>query len=138
MNRILIIFLIICGTLACKKQQDQIPIASVNFSINISNPSYLNIQSPGGWVYVSGGSLGIIVYRNSQTDFSAYDRHSPYQVENRCRVAVDSSNFYIIDACSDSKFLLTDGSPVSGPASNSLTTYQTSFNQNSNVLRVYN
>jgi nitrite reductase/ring-hydroxylating ferredoxin subunit len=138
MNRILGIILTATALLACKKQQDQVPIASVNFSVNVSNPSYLSIQSPGGWVYVSGGSLGIVIYRNSQTEFSAYDRHSPYMVENRCRVEVDSSNFFVVDYCSDSKFLLTDGSPVSGPASNSLTTYQTSFNQNSNVLRVYN
>lgn len=138
MNRIFATLLIVFGIFACKKQQQQVPLASVNFSINISNPSYLNIQSPGGWVYVSGGSMGLIIYRNSQTEFSAYDRHSPYMVENRCRVEVDSSNFFVIDYCSDSKFLLTDGSPVSGPASNSLTTYQTSFNQNSNVLRVYN
>jgi len=138
MNRILGLIITIAALLSCKKQQDQVPIASVNFSVNVSNPSYLNIQSPGGWVYVSGGSLGIIIYRNSQTEFSAYDRHSPYMVENRCRVEVDSSNFFVVDYCSDSKFLLTDGSPVSGPASNSLTTYQTSFNQNSNVLRIYN
>jgi nitrite reductase/ring-hydroxylating ferredoxin subunit len=138
MKRVLTLLFLFTLIWSCDKKDNQVPVPAVDFSVNLSNPSYLNLQSPSGWVYVNGGSMGIIIYRNSQTEFNAYDRHSPYLVTNRCRVAVDSSNFFVLDACSNSKFLLTDGSPVSGPAEVSLKTYQTSFNQNSNVLRVYN
>lgn len=138
MRTLILLYCIGILCVQCKKNEQQVPVPGVDFTINISNPSYINLQSPSGWVYVSGGSLGIIIYRNSQTEFSAYDRHSPYQVSERCQVAVDSTDLFAIDPCSDSKFLLTDGSPTEGPATVPLTSYQTMFNQNNNVLRIYN
>jgi nitrite reductase/ring-hydroxylating ferredoxin subunit len=121
----------------CKKDDTGIPLVAVDVQLNVNNPSYFNISVPGGWVYINGGSKGIIVYRKSVDEFMAYDRHSPYQSENGCVVVVDSTtNVTVIDECSDSHFLLTDGSVFNGPAGLPLKQYQTSFS--GSILRIYN
>ncbi len=122
----------------CKKsERGGVPLTYVDISINVNNPSYANIQVPGGWVYLSGGSLGLIVYRSSTDAFVAMDRHCPYQPENRCRVFVDDSEVIMRDSlCCHSAFLITDGSVTEGPAALNLQRYNTSFN--GTTLRIYN
>lgn len=122
----------------CKKsERGGVPLVNVDISINVNNPSYANIQVPGGWVYLTGGSLGLVVYRSSTDAFVAMDRHCPYQPENRCRVFVDDSELILRDSlCCHSGFLLADGSLVQGPSALSLQRYNTSFN--GTTLRIYN
>ncbi|TXC78815.1 Rieske (2Fe-2S) protein [Luteibaculum oceani] len=123
--------------LACKKEENNfIPVPAVDFTVNINNPQYINLKSTGGWVYVSGGSKGIILYRSSEENINAFDRHATYQPDNNCRVMVDSSDIAAIDTCSNSRYLLSSGNPISGPATLPLYQYETTFN--GDVLRVFN
>jgi nitrite reductase/ring-hydroxylating ferredoxin subunit len=123
---------------SCKKNRDgNIPLVSVNVNININDPVFIKLTTVGGWEYISGGSRGLLVYRKSQEEFMAYDRHCPYKPSDDCgQVAVDSSNIIAIDKCCNSEFVITDGSVLKGPAVVSLKQYQTSFN--GTVLRIYN
>lgn len=123
---------------ACKKdQRGGVPLHTVDISVNVNNPAYADLAVPGGWVYMTGGSLGLIVYRSSPTDFMAYDRHCPYQPENQCRLIVDESEIMARDtACCHSAYVITDGSVVEGPAALNLQRYNTSFN--GTTLRIYN
>ena len=123
---------------ACKKEnQSGVPYTGVDISINVNNPAYVDIQVPGGWLYLTGGSLGIIVYRKTLDEFVALDRHCPYQPEALCRVVVDDSEVMARDtACCHSAFLIMDGSVTEGPATLGLQRYNTSFN--GTVLRIYN
>src|SRR5690554_6965647 len=80
MNLRKIIFLAIAFSFfACNKnKQHPVPYYSFNANINLTLPSYVNLQGVGGWAYVSGiGSKGVVVYRQSQQNFVAFDRHSP-------------------------------------------------------------
>lgn len=122
----------------CRRPDNQgIPLVTVDISININNPAYADLAVPGGWLYLTGGSRGIIVYRSSPTEFAAHDRHCPYRPGDLCQVAVDSSQIIARDAgCCGSAFLITDGSVAQGPAAASLRRYSTSFN--GTVLRIYN
>lgn len=104
-----------------------IPYVPVNITINVNEPTFFNLTVPTGWVYVTGGSRGIIVYRKSATEFIALDRHSTYEPQNNCAVAVEASNLILKDPCSDSKWLISDGSIVNGPASRPLLQYETVF-----------
>lgn len=114
---------------SCRKDNyTQMPSVPVNITININNPSYSNLQVSGGWVYVTGGIEGIILYRRDSQVINAFDRLSPYQPERYCRVFVDSSDVFAVDTCSNSKFLLYDGSANSGPANQPLLQYATTFN----------
>jgi nitrite reductase/ring-hydroxylating ferredoxin subunit len=123
---------------SCDKQRTTgVPPVNIDISINVNLPEYANLQVPGGWVYLTGGSQGIIVYRANAESFTAVDRHCPYQPENLCRVTVDVSNVIARDtACCHSAYLLFDGSVTQGPSSFNLTRYQT--NWNGTTLRIYN
>ncbi|HMC97930.1 MAG TPA: hypothetical protein VKG92_09760 [Flavobacteriales bacterium] len=137
------LLLLLLGTgislvLGCKKsERGGVPLTNVDISINVNNPSYANIQVPGGWVYLTGGSLGLIVYRSTPDAFVAMDRHCPYQPENQCRVFVDDSELIARDSlCCHSAFLITDGSVTEGPAALNLQRYNTAFN--GTILHIYN
>jgi nitrite reductase/ring-hydroxylating ferredoxin subunit len=123
---------------SCKKEnQTGVPPVSLDFTININLPEYYRLQVVGGWEYLTGGSQGLIVYRKTQDEFVALDRHCPYQPENLCRVFVDESQVIARDtACCESAFLLMDGMPTDGPSSFPLTSYHTIFN--GTTLRIYN
>lgn len=122
---------------SCKKDKDEIPSVYVNFYININSTQYIELNSVGGWVYLTGGSRGIIVYRLSMDEFVALERHCPYQPENSCGIVeVESSGMTLIDSCCGSTFIIIDGSLVSGPATRSLKYYNTSYN--GSTLHIYN
>lgn len=125
-------------TMGCKKEErGGVPLAPVDISINVNNPSYADLAVTGGWLYLTGGSQGIIVYRTSPEAFVAMDRHCPYQPADYCRVVVDESEIIARDtACCNSAYLILDGSVTEGPSALPLKRYNTSFN--GTTLRIYN
>lgn len=132
---LLVLFIVL--TISCRRDEGIIPFVPVNFAINLNNPAYVDLNPIPSWLYVSGGSKGILIYRSSQDQFMTYDRHSPYEVDEGCICAVDSSNLIIEDPCSGSRFLITDGSILEGPATRPLQQYNNSFDGTS-ILSIYN
>ena len=125
--------------LGCSKDDNNsnIPLVNVNYTININNPAYNSVQVSGGWMYLNGGSRGIILYRANNDEFKAMDRHCTYNPTSSCAlVSVDNTNITAYDDCCGSKFLITDGSVTQGPANLPLKQYNTSFD--GSVLRIYN
>lgn len=113
-----------------------IPNVGVDIHLNLNEPSNYNLTFEGGWIYVPGGSRGIIVYRTLD-QYMAYERHTPYQSDRPCAVVeVDSNNVYAVDGCSGTQYLLLDGSVASGPATLPLLRYKTSVF--SDVLNITN
>lgn len=122
--------LIISKLTACKdsNRNSNIPLVEVNFYLQINDPAYINLNTVGGWEYLSGGSRGIIVYRSSPNEFKAYDRHCTFQPTQSCAlVSVDVNNITATDDCCGSTFILTDGSVTNPPAAYPLKAYQTYF-----------
>ena len=131
------LFLFLLLALSCNKDNSYIPYVPVNIQINLQNPDYNSLKTVGGWVYITGGSKGIIVYRADVGDFKAYDRHCPYKPDEACsKVDVDGSYLTAIDTCCGSKFQLFDGSVLKSPATRSLQQYQTSYD--GNILSINN
>jgi nitrite reductase/ring-hydroxylating ferredoxin subunit len=65
------------------------------------------------------------------------DRHCTYNPAQLCRVFVDESQLIAQDTvCCQSKFLITDGTVVQGPAAINLQRYNTTFN--GTTLRIFN
>lgn len=119
------------------KDWEYVPNVYVNFNIDISSGQYAELQLIGGWVYVTGGYRGIILYRKSFDEMMAYDRTSTYKPETEGnKVFVDDNGLIAEDTASGSKFLLLDGSVLEGPASVPLKQYRTTFTGTS--LHVYN
>ena len=119
------LFVILSG---CRdRNTNRVPDVPVNIAINIYQPDFFNLTVPSGWVYITGGSRGIIVYRKSTTEFIALERQSPFQPEDNCAVIVNEDNVIVSDPCSDSQWLITDGTIIQGPTAFALETYRTSF-----------
>lgn len=131
-------FLIILLFCACEDDNNSgIPLVDTNITISINDPAYLKLKTIGGWEYITGGSRGIIVYRLSNTEFKAYDRHCTFQPSSTCAlVSVDPNNITASDNCCGSTFSLINGSVTSPPALSPLKEYTTSFN--GSVLRITN
>ncbi len=134
-----LLFLINILSTSCKKKDPfPIPNVPVNILINLDLPAYQPLTAPGGWIYVEGGSRGIVVYRNFDK-FVALDRHSTYNSEEPCAiVSVDSINyFHLKDSCSESIFSILDGTVIQGPAKWGLKQYSTSWD-GQYTLNIYN
>ena len=135
----LLLFLSLIFSPGCRKNKNVVPYVPVDIYINISLPAYSDLNIIGGWAYVSGGSKGLIVYRQTADIFMAYDRHCTYNADNPCGSAiVDSTGLYAKCDCDGSKYQLYDGQVVNGPATYALKQYQTSYNDLNNTLHVYN
>jgi len=122
--------------ISCVKDNYDFPEVNVYLNLNINNPKYFNIQIPGGWMYTNGGVGGILIYRQNIDEFIAYDRASTFDPTPECSVTVESDNIIIQDPCSESQYLITDGSVLQGPANQPLKRYNTIYNGNN--LTVFN
>lgn len=129
-------FFLLFSFLSCKKDSNEIPDVYVDVYLYTTEPAFAPLNATSGYTYIVGGSKGIIIYRKSQTEFMAYDRHCTYNVAEGNFVTVDVSGLLAEDATCTSKFLITDGSPNQGPAINSLKQYQTAFD--GTVLHIFN
>jgi len=128
-SKALVIHILLVASLlmACESTgpQDQIPMAIVNETINLTNQQYLNLQFVGGHVAISGGVRGIIIYHASNNEYRAFERNCSFEPLNACaRVKVDGSGLFLIDTCCTSTFNF-DGFPTGGPASLPLRLYNT-------------
>ena len=122
--------------LSCKRDNNAVPDVYTDIYLYTTDPAFSPLNATTGYTYLLGGSKGVLVYCKSQTEFIAYDRHCPYQVAEGNMVTVDASGLIAVDAVCGSKFLMTDGSPNSGPALNSLKQFQITFD--GTVLHIFN
>ena len=126
----------VCIFSSCKKDNTAVPDVFTDIYLYSTDPAFAPLNAIGGYAYATGGSKGVIIFRKSQNEFMAYDRHCPYKVQDGNTVTVDASGLLVEDATCGSKFLITDGSPNQGPAVNSLKYFQTSFD--GTVLHIFN
>ena len=131
------IAVLLISTSGCKKDDDTVPSVQVNIYIYTTDAEFADLNAVGGWIYLTGGAQGIVVYRLSQDEFMAYDRNCTYQpTKANAVIVVEQSGITALDNSCGSKFLLTDGSVLEGPAPDILKRYQTNFD--GNLLRIYN
>ncbi len=123
----------------CHKKDDVVPNVYVNFTIDLSSIQYSKLNIIGGYIYVTGGVNGILIYRNGQNEFYAYDRTCTYHTEENRKIFVqESDKIFAIDTVCGSRFFLLDGSPEKGPAKAPLRKYSADYIEASNMLHVYN
>ena len=136
--KILLFFVLILFSFhSCKDKNNPIPDTLVDFYININDSQYADLQAVGNSIYVYGGVAGIVIYRESTDNFIAMDRCCSFQPDDRCSVAVDSVNtFLLVCPCCGSEFIINNGSVNKSPAVAPLKQYRTSFS--SDVLHVFN
>ncbi|MGN6640715.1 MAG: hypothetical protein ACTHJ8_17520 [Mucilaginibacter sp.] len=119
---ILAIVMLTC--FSCGKESGYVPNVAVSFEADVNDPRLAALHSPGGAVIIPGyGVAGIIIYREADMSYAAYDACSSYLPQNRCAVKLDNNSLTCTDPCSGSKFSLIDGTPVKAPATRSLKPY---------------
>lgn len=126
-SKSIIFVLSVISFFSCGKDEtkDLIPYVYVNFTMYPNTIDYIAI---GQWVYVTGGYKGIIIYRPQSDEFMAYERACPHDpLTEGARVEVESSGLIAVDSVCGSQFILTDGSPIKGPAKIPLKQYRTSW-----------
>lgn len=130
---ILAVFLLSTGTSSCGKETNdpEIPDVPVSFVINPNTTEYLELNSIGGWVYLTGGYSGILVYRATMNDFVAFERACPYDFTiPEARILVDTSMITCYCPVCMTKYILMDGTPYEGPGRYPLKQYQTVYDGN--------
>lgn len=122
----------------CNTNSQYITYVPVNFDINLNLPAYSTLNFPAEHLILEGGSKGIIVYRYTMDQFVVLDRHATYDVALGCKVSVEDDGVTLSDnsECSESSWLILDGSVLEGPATMPLHRYRTSYNHP--ILSVYN
>ena len=136
---ILAVAILLSSAWSCNKtvEHPNIPNVAVNIQMDISSTMYVELSTIGGWVYITGGYKGIVVYRVSPDEFVAYDRACPYNPTLPCeRITMDPSGITLTDSCCSSNFSVLDGSIIHGPATIPLKRYNTQFD--GQILRIWN
>ena len=131
-------------TIGCKKESPSatntgVPNVAVNFSIDLSNPQYTNLEIVGGWMNVTGGYDGIVIYHQTTDNFLAFDRGCTYDCASNTKAIlnVQVTGFSAVCPVCGSKFSIVSGNALSGPATLPLKQYQASFD-GANTLTVSN
>jgi hypothetical protein len=126
------VLFIALSLLACQAQlsDDEVPLVPFEpIVLNIALPSYVALQSTGGYhALSSGGTRGIILYRLNATTILAFERNCSYQPQDACAtVNIHPSGLYMNDACCGSTFRFENGSPTGGLAWRPLIQYSTTL-----------
>lgn len=109
----------------------------VSFVINPNTTEYNELSHVDGWIYLTGGYNGILVYRISLTEFVAFERACPWDFQNdTARVQVEASGITCACPVCGSKYIMTDGTPFDGPSRLILKQYQTTYE--GGLLYIYN
>ena len=115
---------------SCGGKEDPSPLLPapvVNEQLVLSNYQYRALRLDGGWVYVNGGSSGIIVHRQNATTYRAFERLCPYQPQTHCAlVTVDASTLFMQDTCCSTQWNF-EGDATGGPGARPLKQYSTSL-----------
>ncbi len=130
---------------ACKKSNNQntqgdfFPPVAVDFYVNLSLPSYADLQFVNGYAIEPGQGYkgrGIIIYNTGfegQQKYVAFDRSCPVNTDSSCSyVSVETSGLFYrcgqfsgttFKACCGSRFVANNGSQIEGPATRGLRQY---------------
>lgn len=123
---------------SCGEQQQFIPYVPVNVDINVNLPAYNDLGHVSQAIAIPGGSKGLYIRRNTLDEFIVLDRHSTFDVALGCQVTLDDDNVTLRDEsdCSESQWIMIDGSVLNGPAEVPLHRYRTTWNDP--ILQIYN
>jgi nitrite reductase/ring-hydroxylating ferredoxin subunit len=128
---------------SCNKKNDVIPDTYVNFTLDLNDPEFVNLNAMGGAVTVDSytnnwgpgaagfNNNGIIIY-SGVDEFLAYDRTCPHDYSlngSSIRINIDknSSLYAICPKCGTKYALSAGGTPASGTGRYPLKNYRTRF-----------
>ena len=130
-NKIQLIVIVI---LFLSAYQSYAQAAFPEITVNLTFPQFQRLKMDGGYVYLDGGMKGIILYHVNETNYVAFDRVCPHDLNSNCEVQVDGSSLFFIDHCCKSTFNVSDGQPTRGPAQRALIQYRIETSENKLIV----
>ncbi len=137
--RKLALLLLLITFFSCEKNDsnDILPHLSVNITIDLNLPQYIDLQIPSGWVYINGGIRGILIQNtgSGSQPYKAFDRACP---NNDCNnpMTFDGS-LKLKCPCDASEYSIIDGSPQTAGNSHFMREYRVNL-LNSSSLNIIN
>ena len=127
------LFLLFVVFLGCKKKSNNSVVLNcvyvptyIDTTISLSDISFFGLKTKG-YAFTRYGSRRIVLYKESDTKYRAFDRASSYKMsEVGCLLKVNESGFFLQDTCSGSKFNF-EGNVIQDPAICPLLEYTVSF-----------
>jgi len=134
------LIMVVVLTASCDRCRNEqlLPVLNFSYTININEPAFFDLTVVTGFLYYDAGNVKLIIYRNAIDEFKIYDARSTHNPTDPCICRVSDDEAFIEDPCSESKWLLSDGSLVNGPAAQSLLTYEYTFDSATGILHFYN
>ena len=132
MKKFLMYMVVLVAVAGCQPDLEDDAIPWQPFDVvylNLNLPAYLDLMRVGGYTYLDDpGVRGIVVYRQSASNYFAYERNCSFQPNTACAtVEVHVSTLYMFCACCSSSFDFNTGLPTGGPAWRPLRRYETSL-----------
>lgn len=110
-----IFLLFLITAFSCEKNdtEDLLPYVPVDVVINLGLPQYIDLNTPTGWAYTTGGNdgiQGIIVINTGATPrYKAFERACP---NNDCTTPMTYDGaLKLTCSCDKSEYSIIDGSP---------------------------
>lgn len=140
------------GISSCNKNNvnPNLPNIPINITIDPNSTMIQELNTVGGWVYLDEkpgvyipyGSRGIMVYRMDVYEFRAFERQPPNEPNKCCTDGVCTKMLIgdyfplAVDTCTNTSYLLIDGSQVEGGGEYPLIQYSAVYD--GNLLHIYN
>jgi Rieske Fe-S protein len=123
---------------ACETNRGEIiPYVRVDLYEHISSPPVVHLGI-GESAIISGGYQGIIIYRDTDISYQAYDRTCTLWPEHTAPVRRDTTfeGVFQCPECQSQYLLINEGQVIGGPASYPLARYNAVVNQG--ILHIFN
>lgn len=141
----LFFFLFVFARCGNKTKDDEIPLVPVNIYLDLNVNSNAPLNLPGGYINISGGNKGILVFHNFDDTYIAFERTCSYHPYDACNlITMDNSGVVLLcgkyngntfEPCCGSQFTI-EGYVSKGPATRPLRTY--TVNRSGNQVHIYN
>lgn len=141
MQKKLFLLLLILSIFSCKTDDiddyDILPKISVNETIFLNNPEFIDLQVVGGWAYAQGGISGIIIYHSGINNYIAFERSAPHLSPKSCSKMTVKNSIIMFCSCDNSEFNILNGAPLTDGVKYSARQYRVA-SVGSNALQITN
>lgn len=138
LRKLLVLVLFLTLSFSCEEDITPFPNISVNVTLaidtDLGNMTYNQYKLIDGYGYG-----GLIVYRNAEGDFQAYDRACTHDYDEGCRLNPhpDFNEIMECPCCGSSFWLSLNGQVYNGPAKRPLKQY-TVYRLSGNMIKILN
>ncbi|WP_196895204.1 Rieske (2Fe-2S) protein [Aureivirga marina] len=140
MKNIFIVLIFSFLFISCEENEtnDNLPAQTVNLSLNLRNPEFISLRTPGGIGYAQGGFQGLIIYNVNGRTFKVFERACPHLNPNTCGGMTVKGSTRLECPCDNAEFNILNGSPLTEGINYFAREYRATYNEATDILRITN